>query len=159
MVNVASFERKICSSSTAWSFCHGWWPESENKGRTAKMNLHLWVKVHLWVKSLISIELYHHPVLCVKLLHTTKPWAPHLQKLQTAPNNTLNRELSVSWLGRKDTRVWNRSQGILSYDRLSKTVQMQITKGHRYQALVSWHLFLLDALGFEKRGKYPVFMY
>ena len=85
----------------------------EIKGRTANMNLHLWVKVHLWVWKLISIELYHHSVLCIKLLHTTKTWAPHLQKLQTSPNNLLNRELWVSWLGRKDTRVWNRSQGIL----------------------------------------------
>ena len=35
---------------------------------------------------------------------------------------------------------------------------MEITKGHRYQALASWHLFLLDALGFES-GKGPVFRY
>jgi len=32
---------------------------------------------------------------------------------------------------------------------------MEITKGHHYQALASWHLFLL---GFD-RGKGPVFMY
>ena len=38
----------------------------ENKGRTANMNL------HLWVIKLISIELYHHSVLCLTLLHTTK---------------------------------------------------------------------------------------
>ena len=39
-----------------------------------------------------------------------------------------------------------------------KTVQMQITKGHHYQALAPLHQYTLDALGFEK-GRGPVFNY
>lgn len=39
-----------------------------------------------------------------------------------------------------------------------KTVQMQITKGHHYQALAPLHQYVLDALGFEQ-GRGPVFNY
>ena len=39
-----------------------------------------------------------------------------------------------------------------------KTVQMQITKGHHYQALAPLHQYLLNALGFEQ-GRGPVFNY
>ena len=38
------------------------------------------------------------------------------------------------------------------------TVQMQITKGHHYQALAPLHQYVLDALGFAQ-GKGPVFIY
>ncbi len=39
-----------------------------------------------------------------------------------------------------------------------KTVQMEITKGHYFQALAPLHQYVLDALGFEK-GRGPVFSY
>ena len=39
-----------------------------------------------------------------------------------------------------------------------KTVQMDITKGHRHQALAPLYQYVLDALGFG-RGKGPVFSY
>jgi len=40
----------------------------------------------------------------------------------------------------------------------SNTVQMEITKGHHYQALAPLHQYVLDGLGFE-RGSGPVFSY
>ena len=46
----------------------------------------------------------------------------------------------------------------LVIDSGSKTVQMEITKGHHYQALAPLHQYVLDALGFE-RGSGPVFSY
>ena len=39
-----------------------------------------------------------------------------------------------------------------------KTVQMQITKGHHYQALAPLHQYVLNSLGFEQ-GRGPVFNY
>ena len=46
----------------------------------------------------------------------------------------------------------------LVLDSYDKTVQMQITKGHHYQALAPLHQYVLDALGF-KQGRGPVFNY
>ena len=39
-----------------------------------------------------------------------------------------------------------------------KTIRMEITKGHYFQALAPLHQYVLDALGFEK-GRGPVFSY
>ena len=39
-----------------------------------------------------------------------------------------------------------------------KTVQMEITEGHYFQALAPLHQYVLDALGFEQ-GRGPVFSY
>ena len=39
-----------------------------------------------------------------------------------------------------------------------KTVRMEITTGHYFQALAPLHQYVLDALGFEK-GRDPVFSY
>ena len=46
----------------------------------------------------------------------------------------------------------------LVIDSGSKTVQMEITKGHHYQCLAPLHEYVLDSLGFE-RGSGPVFSY
>ena len=46
----------------------------------------------------------------------------------------------------------------LIIDLHDKTVQMNITKGHYYQALAPLHQYVLDALGFQQ-GKGPVFSY
>ncbi|DBA77425.1 TPA: hypothetical protein ACH3X1_009257 [Trebouxia sp. C0004] len=46
----------------------------------------------------------------------------------------------------------------LVIDSGSKTVQMEITKGHHYQCLAPLHQYVLDSLGFE-RGSGPVFSY
>ncbi len=39
-----------------------------------------------------------------------------------------------------------------------KTVQMEITEGHYFQALAPLHQYVLDALGFEQ-GRGPVFSF
>ena len=46
----------------------------------------------------------------------------------------------------------------LVIDSASKTVQMEIAKGHHYQCLGPLHQYVLDSLGFE-RGSGPVFSY
>ena len=46
----------------------------------------------------------------------------------------------------------------LVIDSGSKTIQMEIAKGHHYQCLAPLHQYVLDSLGFE-RGSGPVFSY